>query len=641
MNSFDLVCEQGGAALGAGDCDCVGCAVARAQVPRYASGRGRSTASGVSTWAPVSETATQLLSGGDQTACACAGESDRSSWARVAEYCGCAECSAHREAMVIVDAARRREQRPGAKIGGPAEFMDADGTITVMTSDYAISPRVPNAPRVEKTIVRVPPSVQGVARLAKNPRRFGAALSASAGPLKALGSSPVTPNCANAVSTTIPLQSSVFRGALNSECEGLPITVSSRDVALLRNVCSIDLDLCPLMNGIPGRDVNWNNPLAVPEGRLLASLPIDFEPTSDHSEFLNAVLPRWWSKISSFDEDLWDIADAVYMESALPRDGWLNRGLYWQQSDGFLRRAIRYAIVTLYGWAFTCESIGLFQTAGQIDKDWIRSEMRNNWRVDIGPLCDYSKDLIRIEGQGGVAVRRTWQGGFIGMTPLGATTLNDGVHLNAALADYYFWWAHRLFDYIREGRSTNELADGYVMVCCARAALAEIAEISALLMHEISHWSAHPYTLAECAGVDLFSNGRLECCHFMMGWFHGFRVAADCGLPLAMFPDLGEDARYANAQVVDYYSRGSDVFPTDSSGLVKRRFDFEFDDRWQYTATFTAVYDCGNMPSRPGGSFMKAVHTNLWDYDHPLTVSWDYPSECSGHSSTAKSKSFN
>ncbi len=546
-----------------------------------------------------------------------------------------------------------------ARLRSTGTIASAPGAIPTMGANRPSSPifgrsgvvRAAAPPR-RSAVLRLGSSA-GISRLTRDPAGFAAMLRARtlqsafaerASGLDHLMQSPavgVGSTGRSALAVASPsLVSARSSNRLSEECLTLPLTVSSCDVSDLRNVCAIDLGLHPLMNGIPGRDVNHANSNLIPEGRLLATVPLDFEPTSSHNEFLSVMLPRWWNKIGDFDEDVWQISSDVFMASALPRKEWLNRGLYWQTDDGFLFRAVRYAIATLYAWAFTCESIGVFQKGCKIDKDWIRSEMRNGWRVDLGDMCSYDRDLIRVEGMGGLAVRRTWRGAYTGITPMGASTLNDEVQLNAALADYHFWWAHRLYDQIAAGKSTNTFADLWVCMCCARAGLAEIAEISALLMHEISHWAGWRFTLAECSGLDLGGTGKLECCHFQMGWFHGFRVTADCGLPLSMFPNLGQDQFDTTGRVVEYANRGSAVFPTDNLGNQRERFDFDLHETWNYLADCDGPTDCGATTSLPSGSFMACAQGEPWSLDHSLTVSWDYPSECAA-AATAGSQSFN
>lgn len=609
MMSVDLECEQGGAALAASDCDCVGCAVARArrEIPqsyRLAQGEFGGHAAGLGlgprTKAQAASSAECGCDQGERSACG--GARGR----------GGPHGSGASEGVRGESVGRVTERMNGAL--GRSDSSATRGRVPTRRSAVA---------RPTKTPSPISDFERAVSRLLRDPRGLAAMLVAGdASPQAFPGPSPaVVPTGGANISPGVVEIVRSMANALTAECAVLPLTVSSCDVALLRNVCSIDLGPDPTMNSVPGRG-----------GRLVASVPLDFEPTSSHNFFLSMMLPRWWNKISDFDEDVWQIATGVFMPSSLPRKEWLNQGLYWQTEDGFLFRAIRYALATLYGWAFTCEEISVFRDGCMIDKDWIRAQMRDEWRVDVDDICSYDLDKIRVEGMGRLALHRTWRGDFIGITPMGASTLNDGVHLNAALADYYFWWAHRLLDFVLAGKSAQPSGDLWVAMCCARAGLAEIVEISGLLMHEISHWAGWPATVYECVG--------LECCHFQLDWLHKFRVTADCGLPLAMYPDMAEDEHVDPAggdwHHIDYYDRQKSTFPVDSTGTVRERFDFSYTDTWSFTYSFAADYDCG----RDGGSSMTGVHSHWSDYDHGLKVTWNYPQECAEGSSSG-SRTFN
>ena len=61
----------------------------------------------------------------------------------------------------------------------------------------------------------------------------------------------------------------------------------------------------------------------------------------------------------------------------LNRSEWREKGLYWQEEEGFLYRAFRYAVALAYSYANAVEDIEQFSDACKIDREYIRSRLED------------------------------------------------------------------------------------------------------------------------------------------------------------------------------------------------------------------------------------------------------------------------
>lgn len=192
--------------------------------------------------------------------------------------------------------------------------------------------------------------------------------------------------------------------------------------------------------------------------------------------------------------------------------------------------------------------------------------------------------------------------------------MNDGMQLTAALADYYFWWAHRLYDWAESGNAgSDEDAVRFLAKWCARAALAEIVDIAGLLVHEITHLGHFVDSLWECRADQvglLLPTRYLKCACFMNSWIFRARVTADLALPLPLLPDTSSGE-----------SGDDQHMPRDRDGVPRQRFDFRADEEWnfQYNQAFAA--DCI-------GATFDVEHNDLWSESHFALGMFDYPEDC-------------
>ena len=427
----------------------------------------------------------------------------------------------------------------------------------------------------------------------------------------------IRPSAIRTVARAVPRAVAKAAPEAGRPCAFVPRSVASFDVASLRDVCGINLGPSRYFSTAPFF------------GELFASLPPDFMASSSHDEFLAFALPTWFSRIHASTPEAWDAAFSALNPSIWDGDPpeWKAKGLYWQNSEGFLARALRYALVTAYAFAWATESIPTFSTACRIDRNVLRNTIsgaaldpitKERWRLDVARMCEYTKDGVDVSAFGLVQPRRHWNGLWVGITPRFWTTLNDGVQVSAALADYHFSWAIRLFDFARAGHSENPIADLWMSICCARAALAEIVDIAGLLVHELAH-TTNPFDSQQECRAD---SGKQECCRFNLRWYFCHRIAAEFALPLAALPNMADDD-----ERIDFLRPHETTFDGQ-----RHRFDFDADEYWQFT--YHSGTDANTDSCIPAE--LEGTHHGLWQVDHALGIAWNYPDGCADGSNSGQ-----
>jgi len=116
--------------------------------------------------------------------------------------------------------------------------------------------------------------------------------------------------------------------------------------------------------------------------------------------------------------------------------------------------------------------------------------------------------------------------------------------VEAAIADYLLSWAHRLHSRAYEtadaGNNRAALWHFFVGMMCARAAMAEIAEIARTLVHELAHHltgrSGHCLAVSGIANTPQHDQ-PLYMCQYLLAFLFYSRIRAELGLPVASLYD--------------------------------------------------------------------------------------------------------
>lgn len=266
-------------------------------------------------------------------------------------------------------------------------------------------------------------------------------------------------------------------------------------------------------------------------GVLEAWLPREYEPTVSVQTMREMLLPYWMEKKTL----TWtDAATHIDFEiEPVPGAFWYTKPM------GYYYMAILNAIVTLHSYADIVDELPVGPTACRVSSESLRTFIEDaNWSVVIrephGDLPPYEM-WIEVDMQGAVVASRRrdappngWANAY--QNPISHTIhFGEKMKVSGALADYYFWWAHRLLGYSIDCQSLRHLV---LALFCARCAMAEIGENCNLLMHEMMHF--HEFG---GGGHCTHSGDPKDCCNDTVP--HGFShlLWAKMGLPLPHMPD--------------------------------------------------------------------------------------------------------
>lgn len=284
-------------------------------------------------------------------------------------------------------------------------------------------------------------------------------------------------------------------------------------------------------------------------GQLTASLPLNYEASTSKDEMLSEYLPAFWDELPLS----WEQAHAnVSNRWNQP----LQVGLFWDDGWGFMHRAMLYAMQVLHQHADQARD-----DTGSGYSKFDADELRNQIAAGTLPLYVTSDQLLTTsQGSREVVISPL---GHVSMDVSGisyyAVTLEVieipvVMQIFAGIADYYFWWAHRLHSSARE---TGNLEHWWVGLLCARAALSEIVQMAAIITHEWTHMTT---------GSGFHCNDLLDkefgCIEWMIQGTFMFGTWAKLALPRSRNPTVVSGRVPENADDVRF-----DLAPGDGDSL--------------------------------------------------------------------------
>lgn len=327
---------------------------------------------------------------------------------------------------------------------------------------------------------------------------------------------------------------------------------------------------------------------------------------------LALLLPDWFDACQWAREELsWPVPDEL-ME-------WTNPpGLFWTDNHGMYGNALATAAYTLF--AFADKAMGPPGVApspfpgGPAQLRGLLSSMQGVKAAGSSSHCRPMGDDITLEldVEGRLNVFRPDAGGAHASAAISVDgeylylAICEEWKLHCAVADYYFFWAHRLL--ARARFESNGLWFAFLAVLAAKAGLAELIEIGGEYVHELSHASVAPHCVAGSAKHPVFGG----CMQFLADKTYKALMRGALGLPGACVSDrldlsgAAPDERFAHGAL----NRPS-VFNIARYDCCHADFECDrADDDGSANATFRAVLFGG--VAAPGS----------------VTITWTRPSEC-------------
>jgi len=275
---------------------------------------------------------------------------------------------------------------------------------------------------------------------------------------------------------------------------------------------------------------------------LKAHVPADFQPTRSKAEMKWALWPRWMERCASAGNPDWESAAACVNWKGGPGP----KGLFWDSGNGFEYRYLLHAVVTLNGFRTYLSDRYRFPAAcglsTEVISDYFRS--RKKWiKNESIYLTAEAVPWMHIDGQGMMSCTMTTDADITAWAAFGTIRYNQSLfECSAAVADFYLWWAHRLYSYALDGSGTRL----HLLMAwwCAQLAMAEVVTLAGLLVHELGHLTGSWWHCGtqEVTGWTVGADGRLEaeledvplyCCQYLSDLIFSTRVRAELGLPKA------------------------------------------------------------------------------------------------------------
>ena len=361
---------------------------------------------------------------------------------------------------------------------------------------------------------------------------------------------------------------------------------------------------------------------------LAADVPATFEPWKTETtadDALSVLLPDWYRRYVAVKESARLALPPFSAASTWPK----NKGLFWTGHGGFGEAAVRMAARTVIAYgdhvgADREAAIACFGDMGRrygwpkLLRDMLAS-YQIKLRVDIGGCVNSPDMILSLNKNSELGFLRPHEGppreAFLMSTDARRKQLHIcGLWLfDAGIADYYFYWAHRLFAYSRvPGVGTPWHA--FVACVSAKLALTQIVEIGGKLAHELGHFT----------GTQHCEDGS-RCCQFLVDQLFCALTRAQLGLPVALLsgnttaPDVAPypDSRLRYDLTAGYDSSATspcDLAFTEAPFLFNARHCASLAPRWVY-ANWSINPICGRSTgsrSIAADPSAKGVSCRIW-----------------------------
>lgn len=362
------------------------------------------------------------------------------------------------------------------------------------------------------------------------------------------------------------------------------------------------------------------------------TVPCDYLHTSTRREMLESFLPDFL--------ELRDLEWSEYAANIVTYQGTTEFGLFWDDGWGYMHQALLYALVLIR--AHGGESQDLTGTTGY-DPAVISSAVHGRrLNLVVGghlPLTRWGAPRLRALADGTFEVRQ-------GSGPYYAITYGQRIHIAdimtswAASADYLFWWAQRLHSRWVE---TLNIEDFVVGQLCARAALADVATIASIVVHE--YWHKHTAHSFHCKNLTGTSH---DCAAYAVQYTFLMGVVAVHALPMPANGDGGQGAWYSYTNGFSTPPRARNGHPNDI--IVKVTYSgvnqIDGDDALILIVDILSGIGVLNYlndwlsidtSDSCGSASYSFTHENFWEAGHDVHVDWFVPERCSRDASGSKS----
>ena len=263
-------------------------------------------------------------------------------------------------------------------------------------------------------------------------------------------------------------------------CDQERLAVNIEDVASLRDRCLLNLGA---HYWVAGAD-------------LVVNLRSGHEPTTSKNEMFSDFVPEYM--------DRKDVSWGILADNLVANDQDETPGCFWNEVSGFMVRAVLHALAMI---GCGPKMSGL----GSINED-LYDDLRATIRAGNLALAldnggfDYESAIL-VDSDGSVAIASTGNPSRVAIA-FWTASLSKFLRRDAALADYYLWWAWRLHSLAKSSGGENYRVAG---MTCARLAFACIGRIASTIVHEWVHtqgyWPGHCRGPSPDAGLAFLSAG--------------------------------------------------------------------------------------------------------------------------------------